>query len=384
MGGYSHGWALFGQSTHGGLLQTFGRLVRHNVGIGLAVFHPERFPYFRFGLALAIGAVGALIFLFLKLPLAWMLGSMSACTIASLLGARIVAPAVVVPVMTIIVGVMLGAGFSPDLLAQLHNWLIPLAGLVVSLLLGGLACVIYLRLVVGLNAPDAFFAGMPGGLVEMVYMGEQHGANGRTVALIHSSRILLVVLTLPFLVQIVSGVSLSTSQAGGTSIFSTSWGSYAFLVGTGLAGLIVGHLLKLRAKYLLGPMLVSAAIHMTGVSDFKPPIELLNFAQLVLGTAIGCRFAGMPRREVLRLLAYSVGFTILLLGVTASAAAVVSRITNFGFLPLLLAYAPGGLTEMSLISLALQTEVAFVATHHIFRVLLVTISAAFLFGRIRR
>ena len=51
-------------------MQTFGRLVRHNVGIGLAVFHPERFPYFRFGLALAIGAVGALVFLLLKLPLA--------------------------------------------------------------------------------------------------------------------------------------------------------------------------------------------------------------------------------------------------------------------------------------------------------------------------
>lgn len=359
-------------------------LLRNSLRSAVDAFRPSRFPYFRFGFALAIGAAGALTFLFLKLPLAWMLGSMSACTVASLFGARIAAPSVVVPVMTIIVGVMLGAGFSPGLIGQFHNWLIPLAGLVASLLLGGLACVIYLRLVVGLSTPDAFFAGMPGGLVEMVYMGEQHGANGRTVALVHSSRILLVVLTLPFLVQIFSGVSLSAPQTGGASIFSAGWESYLFLVGTGFVGFIVGHLLKLRAKFLLGPMLVSAAVHMTGVSDFKPPIELLNLAQLVLGTAIGCRFSGMPRREVLRLLAYSIGFTILLLGITASAAATVSRITNFDFLPLLLAYAPGGLTEMSLIALALQTEVAFVAAHHIFRVFLVTISAALLFGWTRR
>lgn len=347
------------------------------------VFHPKRFPYFRFGLALAIGMAGALVFLHFRLPLAWMLGSMTACTIASLLGARIEAPAVAVPVMTIIVGVMLGSGFSPGLLAQIPYWLVPLAGLVVSLVLGGLVCVLYLRFVVGLNLPDAFFAGMPGGLVEMVLMGEQYGANGRTVALIHSSRILLVVLTLPFFVQFVSGIPLTKPQLNGASIFSTPWQSYAFLIGTGLAGLLVSRLLRLRAKYLLGPMFVSAAVHLSGLSDFKPPIELLNLAQLVLGSAIGCRFSGMPRREVLRLLAYSIGFTVVLLAVTAGAAMAVSRISSFDFLPLLLAYAPGGLTEMSLISLALQAEVAFVATHHIFRVFLVTIGAAFLFGRVR-
>jgi uncharacterized protein len=346
-------------------------------------FRPGNFPYLRFGLALAIGTAGGLIFLYLRLPLAWMLGSMSACTIASLTGARIEAPAVVVPVMTVIIGVMLGSGFSPNLIAQLQSWIVPIAGLLVALILGGLACVLYLRFVVGFSMPTAFFAGMPGGLIEMVLLGEHYGANGRVVALIHSSRILLVVLTLPFLVEIAAGVSLATPQIGGASIFTTSWESYAFLAGTALAGLLVGQLLRLRAKYLLGPMLVSALVHMTGLSDFKPPIELLNIAQLVLGTAIGCRFAGMPAREAQRLIGYSVGFTAVLLTITAAAAAVVSRLTSFEFLPLLLAYSPGGLTEMSLIALTLQTEVAFVATHHILRVFFVTIGAGLLFRSIR-
>jgi membrane AbrB-like protein len=348
------------------------------------ISHPERFPYARFGLGLAIGTIGAVLFLYFKLPLAWMLGSMTACTIASVLGARIEAPAAVVPIMTIVIGVMLGSGFSPGLITELPNWLIPLAGLVVSLILGGVACVLYLRFVVGLNLPDAFFAGMPGGLLEMVILGEQYHADGRTVALVHSCRILLVVLILPFFVQIVSGISLSAPQVGGASILSTPWQSYVFLAATGAVGLLVGHLLRLRAKYLLGPMFVSAAVHLTGLSDFKPPIELLNLAQLVLGTAIGCRFSGMPKREVLRLLGYSVGFTIMLLAITATAAVAVSRVSSFNFLPLLLAYAPGGITEMSLISLALQAEVAFVATHHIFRVFFVTIGAALLFGRMAR
>ncbi len=125
------------------------------------VFHHERFPYQRFGLALAIGFVGALVFLHFRLPLAWMLGPMTACTIFSLLGARVEAPTIVMPVMTIVIGVMLGSGFSPGLIGQLQNWLVPLTGLVVSLILGGLACVLYLRLIVGLSLPDAFFAACP-------------------------------------------------------------------------------------------------------------------------------------------------------------------------------------------------------------------------------
>ena len=43
---------------------------------------------------------------------------------------------------------------------------------------------------------------------------------------------------------------------------------------------------------------------------------------------------------------------------------------------MLLAFSPGGIIEMSLIALALNIEVAFVACHHIVRVLIVIGGAA--------
>ncbi len=48
----------------------------------------------------------------------------------------------------------------------------------------------------------------------------------------------------------------------------------------------------------------------------------------------------------------------------------------------MLAYSPGGLAEMSLVALALQIEVAFVAAHHIIRILFVMMSAGPIFALI--
>jgi hypothetical protein len=138
--------------------------------------------------------------------------------------------------------------------------------------------------------------------------------------------------------------------------------------------------LRLPAKTLLGPMLVSAVVHIMGWSDFKPAFEIVNAAQLVLGIVIGCRFAGTATRTVLRMLALSLGSTAILIGWTALFAVAVARLTGFAPMTLVLAYSPGGLAEMSLIAVAVNAEVAFVASMHILRVLLVTVTASGLAG----
>jgi uncharacterized protein len=46
---------------------------------------------------------------------------------------------------------------------------------------------------------------------------------------------------------------------------------------------------------------------------------------------------------------------------------------------LILALAPGGLAEMSLVALALQVEAAFVSTHHVIRIAMVVLVAPALY-----
>lgn len=342
---------------------------------GVQALAPSRFPYRRFAFALALGLCGGWLFSFLRLPLPWMLGPMTFCTLAALLQAPVAAPTVIRPPMTVVIGVLLGASFSPDLMRQIPHWLSATAGLVVFMLACGMACVLFFRVVGGFDRTTAFFAGMPGGLVEMVTVGEERGGDGRMISLVHSARILMVVMTLPFIVQWIEGVQLGTRRATGLSIVDTPLASDLWLVVCGIAGVILGEVLRLPAKFLLGPMLASAAVHVAGLSNFSPPTELVQLAQLVLGVTIGCRFVGTSPRLILRVLGLSIGSTMILLALTLLFAYAVSRVSEYGMVPLMLAYSPGGLAEMSLIALALKIEVAFVAAQHIIRVFLVMVMA---------
>ncbi len=349
-------------------------------GEGVRALAPARFPYRRFVLALLLGGLGGWLFVQARLPLPWMLGSMVFCTVAALLRWPVAAPPVIRPPMTMVIGVMLGASFKPEVVTQLPNWLPTILGLVLFMCACGFACVGYFRKFAGFDPVTAFFAGMPGGLLEMVTLGEEKGGDARIIALIHSARILLVVMTLPFIVQWIGGVSVSGSRVAGPSIMQTPLSAELILLACGLLGVVAGHMLRLPAKFLLGPMLVSALVHVSGLSDSAPPFEIVNAAQLILGITIGCRFVGTAPRLILRILALSVGSTVILVSLTLGFAWLVATVSVHGHVPLILAYSPGGLAEMSLIALALHTEVAFVAAHHIIRVFLVMIAAGPLFG----
>ncbi len=130
---------------------------------GISAMHPSRFPYMRFGLALALGLCGGLVFKALNLPLPFMLGAMTVCTVAAILRAPIAAPAVIRPPMSAVIGVMLGSGFAPGVLGQVVQWWPAVLGLVVFMLFAGATVFVYFRRVGGYDEPTAFFAAMPGG-----------------------------------------------------------------------------------------------------------------------------------------------------------------------------------------------------------------------------
>lgn len=350
----------------------------------LAAFHPSRFDYPRFALALGIGTLGALLFLRFRWPLPWMLGPLLACTVAAVVKLPVAAPAVVRPPMSVVLGVLLGAGFHPELLRQMLAWIPTLAGLLVFLLAAGTACVVYFRRVGGYDPVTAYFAGMPGGLIEMVTLGQERGGDARRIALVHSTRILLTVSALPVVIPLLGGGVLGERPPVGVPLSATSADAFLWLAATGLVGVLLGRLLRLPAPFLLGPMLASGFVHILGWTDTAPPRELVWIAQLVLGVTLGCRFVGTRPREMLGMLALSLGSFAILLASAILFAALLALATTLDTPTIFLAYAPGGLVETSVIALALQIEVAFVAAHHILRVVIVMAAAAPIFALIER
>jgi len=329
--------------------------------------------------ALAIGAVGGTLFFALKMPLAWMMGAMVLTTIAALSRVSLYVPGRLRSAMVAILGVLLGSTFTPEAMQKVGEWPITLASLALYLLVVTSMLYVYFRRVLGFNPATAYFSATPGGLNEMVIVGRAMGGDDRAIALVHAGRVLLVVLTLPFWFRYAYGVGSAGGGAGTGTLAGIGWLDGGVLVACAVFGPLLGKLLRLPAYRLVGPMLSSAAVHIAGVTASVPPMELVALAQIVVGSAVGARFAGAPLRWVLKILSASVGSTALMLGATVGFAVALAPLSGIPFEAIVLAFSPGGLAEMSLIALAMGIETAFVATHHVARIAMIVIAAPLVF-----
>ncbi len=340
--------------------------------------------YLSMAVALTIGSAGGAVASALGLPLAWMIGALLATTVVSAAGLGITVSLRLRAIMVAVLGVMLGSSFRPEILGQLVDWAVTLTALLAFVAIAGGLGVAYFRRFGGYDPITAFFAAMPGGLSEMVVVGTEMGGDARIISLTHAARILLVVLTLPFAFQFFAGYEPAIRPAPGAPIMSLAAVDLLILGACGIVGFLAARWLKVPAAPVVGPMLLSAAVHLAGVTDSGPPLELIAAAQVIVGSSLGCRFSGVALALIGRTLVLAVGATALLLSITIGFAVLLNALTGQPVSALILAFSPGGLAEMSLIALALAMDAAFVATHHIVRIFLVVVIAPTAFRHLRK
>jgi membrane AbrB-like protein len=329
--------------------------------------------------ALAVGSLGGWLATLAGLPLGWMIGAMIATTAAAALGAPIALPIGFRQLMVTVLGVMLGSGFSPEMLERVGEWALSLAALALYAAAAGGAGLFYFRRVCGYDAVTAYFSAMPGGFSEMILVGTEMGGDARVISLTHAARVMLVVLALPFAFQMLVGYDPAARAPAGLPLAQVSGADLAVLTACGAIGYLMANMLRLPAAAMVGPMILSAAVHILGWSTAKPPFELVAAAQIVIGTVIGCRFAGVTLRLLLRTAAVAAGGTAVLLSATLAFAMGLAQITGLPVVSLILAFSPGGLAEMSLIAIAIGADAAFVATHHVVRIFMIVVIAPLAF-----
>jgi membrane AbrB-like protein len=331
--------------------------------------------------ALGLGAIGGAGFAASGLPLPWLLGALAATTAASLAGLELRVPEQLRRPMIAVLGAMLGASFAPERLEGALGWLPSLAALPAYVVLVGGVIFLYLRLCSAFDPISAFFAATPGGLSEMIALSDQLGGDQRRVSLVHGARLLFIVSTIPFVARIFG--YQPAPRPSGLSILVAP-GDLALLAALSGLGYLLARRLRLPAAPFVGPLLGSAAAHLAGWIETQPPYLLMACAQLVLGSAVGARFTGTPLALIGRTLLLGAGATALMLLITLAFGAALHPLTGHSLTLLLLAFIPGGLTEMSLIALAMGVDPAFVVTHHSVRVFLVVLIALPAFAWLKR
>jgi membrane AbrB-like protein len=322
-------------------------------------------------LTLALGTGGGYAFNLLHLPVAWMIGAMCTVMVATLAGLPMRSSQIIRQPMAAVLGVLVGSAFTPAIVDRIPGWWPTLTALVAYVLITSGILFFYFRRLLGLDRVTAFCSATPGGLNQMTILSMELGGDERVVALSQGARILLVVLIIPFSFVALGLYDPATRPPLGATLIGYPPGELAILAACGVVGYGGAWLARIPAASVTGPMVVSATVHLFGWSGTGPPGELIAAAQVVIGAAVGARFAGVPLRRILKIVTNAVGATLIMIVITVVFAVGLYEVVDVPLSALILAFSPGGLAEMSLIALALGMEVAFVATHHFIRISLI-------------
>ena len=329
----------------------------------------------------ALGAVGAGLAVLAHLPLPMLLGPLLLVGAASMAGVRLMGRPPAVPqrwryVLVPIIGVAIGAAVPPGILDQIGRWWITVLALLAFVPVAhALAYGIYRRLG-GIDRPTAYFAAMPGGFIEALEMGERAGARMDMLVALQFLRLALCIVLVPIAFALVTGqaVGSGTVALPGSGVALTAYDT-ALLVAAGVGGWAVAAWLNLPAAVLTGPLLASATLHALGLTQATSPDWAVALTQWAMGTSLGARFSAFTRHALwlaMRLAALNVAVALAL----ASAIAVALAGPVGEPAPaVILAFAPGGISEMSLVALSLQMSAVFVTLHHLLRIVLAVLVA---------
>lgn len=323
-----------------------------------------------------IGLAGAVIFLWLHLPLPWLFGPLSGCLIAALSGARLSTVKLLSDSMRTILGVAAGStvtiGFVMAI-PSLWDTLIFIPMMVVAI---GVLGVWYFQKLCGYDFPTAYYASMPGGLQDMLVFGEEAGGNIRAMSLIHATRVLVIVVLLPILLTSLWQVELDRPPGSPARDFEID--QLATLGVCAIAGWKIAAHFGMFGATILGPLLLTAAASITGILQTRPPAEAIWAAQYFIALGIGVKYVGITAEEIRNDVAAGLGFCVLLLLLTLG---VVGFVVQFDLAPAVeavLSLAPGGQAELVVMALIVGADMGFVVAHHLFRIFIIILGAPIL------
>ena len=330
-------------------------------------------------LTLGLGAMGALLAWLAQAPIYILLGPALAVTLAGIAGMRTSIDPGLRNTCFVLLGTAVGAGFDQDALGAMLRW--PLAFVFMALVIWVImvACRAVLQRYFGFDARSALLASAPGHLSFVMAIAAETQSDLARISVTQSVRLLALTLLVPF-AALAMGVDLSGRMVLPGAAMALVPMIGVIVLGVGL-GWIFGKL-NVPAPLLLGPMVVSALAHLTGVVTGTLPAWLLLPAYLVLGSLIGTRFSGVPLARFVSGLGAGVAITVIAVVMAGLGALPVAWALGMPLAHVLVAFAPGGLETMIAIGVVLGVIPGFVAACHIARLLVLSVYLPMMLARL--
>ena len=262
-----------------------------------------------------------------------------------------------------------------------NNWSVILFTLFLSILFSLLTGYILWKFS-SLSMMTSFISTTPGGLSVMSAIADEVGANTAVVSIVQSMRVFLVVCFIPFILSF--GVSHNEDQLSSQPIIAPVFEVNTLLwtvviVIVGIGGFYIGKKLRLPAPWLVGSMIAVAIVQIEAAAATQHdmiawwPHSIIILAQICIGASIGSRIHKSMFVGLKNIILLSLAGTLGLIIVMILCSYFVSLLTDISFITTTLAFAPGGITEMTTAALLFHADPTFVVAVQILRVIFVCV-----------
>ena len=325
-------------------------------------------PYL-YGLCLAF--FGGYLAKLIGIPLPWMLGPLFVIGAANAFRFKVNIPETPRPICRALLGCAIGANFSPQVLDRFFEVGLSLIILPMFVIIMILCTAIYLRKVMKFDLKTSVFGSVPGGLNEMVILGKEIGVDGRIMTLIHSTRIVVVVIIASIAIYFFPNVKTEVLEI---DLFK-NYHQLPAVIFVSFFGFFIGKVIRLPGYTITGPMIFSATLHVLGLVNAMPIYLLIIIVQVILGSVLGSQFKGITMKDFYGPV-LSGFITTLIAFIPLLIFIIILLKLDYNLISIILSYSPGGQSEMNILALSVGADMAFISTHHMFRVFMVIMIAA--------
>lgn len=320
------------------------------------------------------GVFGGWLFSMLHIPLAWLLGSMTAVFIAEKSTSfEVYWPPVFRNIGLIIVGYTIGQSFSRDTAIEIFHQLPWMLFLTVILLLFSSVLALLITKLTGVNLKSTITGCIPGGLSQMIVLGEElEDIDVTIVTIIQVIRLLSVIFIVPFL----AFSPIFQGDQNGVVTGSAAVALYLdfrllilFAIAVGSALLAVKF--RLPTPTLLGPILGIGLLSVFQIEISSMPDAAIVAAQVFLGIYFSKMMKFNNAGSLSKFIIITLVTSVLLVAFTFGLGAILMTSHHISFITSFLSMAPGGMAEMALVGQALHADLSIITGYHLFRILFI-------------
>ena len=248
-------------------------------------------------LSIFLAVIGGLLADKIGIPLPWMLGPLFTIGFFCAIKIEIKLPKKPLPLARALLGCVIGTNFTNEIfinINQIGKSLVLLPFFVIFMVF---CTYLILKKIMKYDKKTSLIGSMPGGLNEMVLLTSEIGGKERTVTLLNTTRIIIVVTIVSILTHLFADNSINeTSENFYFSHLNDLF--YIFLIS--IIGFFIGKTGSLPGYSIIGPMLLSSFLHAFDIINITPNIILIIVLQIYLGSNLGLYFKGIKLNEFLR------------------------------------------------------------------------------------